>query len=77
MVARVGGSREETTSLPAVGERERDAHPYWLVAFIFIFVKERKMYPIFSCGCDANKFAGCIHNKVERRVFLAFPPSQY
>ena len=70
------GSREETTPLPAVGERERDALAYWLVAFIFIFVMERKMYPMFI-SFDPNKFVGCIRNKVERRVFLVFPPSQY
>ena len=38
------------------------------------FSMKRKIYPIFSCG--ANKFARCIRNKVERRVFWAFPPSE-
>ena len=43
-----------------------------LLSFIFVERWESVLYPIFSGG--ANKFACCIRDKVERRVFLAFPP---
>ena len=71
-------SMGEPPPLPAVEEMDgavQRASSCSLLSFIFVERWEFVLYPIFSGG--ANKFARCIRDKVERRVFLAFPPSRY